>query len=308
MPTIAELETFAKTEFGVDLDTLILAIELSPNAQGYLDGAVTELVLKGFLEKQGYELLRIKEKWEGDKLLAHHGDFYIRKNGTKDWFVLESKGVKSNSEKWHRIFNRPNLISFISKYIPKTPFKSVEKLEQYVDQQLPKFKNEYKSNVYTLNEIKKHKMTGRNTEKSKSIAELRVLPQEKLDAVIETRLDYVMQKIRLLETHLVSGGSKKSERTQATPRVDEFHILALDLFLKTREHQFIFVNPKDLEPSSKDKNHLQQNYLIGFVFKGIQEKPVIVDPWSSDFNKVFSKLTNPVNESDMQVDRRGTVL
>ena len=30
-----------------------------------------------------------------------NGDFYIKKDGSESWFVLESKGVKSNSEKWH---------------------------------------------------------------------------------------------------------------------------------------------------------------------------------------------------------------
>ena len=32
----------------------------------YILGSVTELLLKEELERKGYEVLRIKEKWEGD--------------------------------------------------------------------------------------------------------------------------------------------------------------------------------------------------------------------------------------------------
>jgi len=44
---------------------------------------------------------------------AHHGDFYFRKVATAGeaqaaWFVIEVKGVKSNSEKWHKLYNRRN--------------------------------------------------------------------------------------------------------------------------------------------------------------------------------------------------------
>jgi len=66
MQNIDTLETFSREFFGVDLDILIDAIKTSPNAQGYLAGAVTEILLKKILESKGYKVLRIKEKWEGD--------------------------------------------------------------------------------------------------------------------------------------------------------------------------------------------------------------------------------------------------
>lgn len=108
-----ELKELA-SKFGVKSQTLIEAIRQSPNAQGYIDGAISELVVKRKLNKQGYELKRIKEKWKGPKL--HFGDFYVSLEGKNKWFVLESKGLKSNSEKWHNLTSRKTLIRFLRKY------------------------------------------------------------------------------------------------------------------------------------------------------------------------------------------------
>jgi hypothetical protein len=89
---------------------------MSPNAQGYVNGSVTELLLKQHLESLDYEVKRIREKWEGKKHSNHHGDFYFRKNGTNDWFVLESKGVKSNTEDWNKLYNLPKLTKILFDY------------------------------------------------------------------------------------------------------------------------------------------------------------------------------------------------
>lgn len=37
----------------------------SPNAQGYISGSISELLLKNHLESLGYMVERIREKWEG---------------------------------------------------------------------------------------------------------------------------------------------------------------------------------------------------------------------------------------------------
>ena len=110
------LTEFAIRFCGVDEEFLLRALLLSGNARGYILGAVTELLLKEELEKLGYELLRIREKWEGDK--KHHGDYYVRKNGSP-WFVLESKGVKSNSAKWHNISSVPTDPDRLNKWFSK---------------------------------------------------------------------------------------------------------------------------------------------------------------------------------------------
>lgn len=94
-PNFAEI---ARGHFGVDEATLIEALLRSGNARGYILGAVSELLLQRFLAERGFQSERIKEKWQGDKL--HHGDYYVRRE-VGPWYVLESKGLKSNAEKWH---------------------------------------------------------------------------------------------------------------------------------------------------------------------------------------------------------------
>ena len=298
------LSDYIKSKFAVGEDIFLEALRLSPNARGYISGAISEFLLRDFITSRGYKIMRIKEKWEGDKHPNHHGDFYVRKKGTKNWFVLESKGVKSNSEKWHKLFNKENLISFLAKNIKRTPFKSEKDIIHFVSKNLKSFEKEYESNFYTLNDVRKYKEASRPTQKGEDMKLLRKLSPSELEKALNKRLAYVMQFVRVLETHLVSGGSKKSARTQATPRSDEFHVLALDLYLRTGKHQFIFANPKLLPPSGSDKNHLQQNYIVDVLVKTIKEEPKPVAPWTSNFDEVFSALKKPVNEKDMQIDER----
>ena len=301
---MSALSDYIKSKFAIGEDIFLQALRLSPNARGYISGAISEFLLRDFITSKGYEIMRIKEKWEGDKHPNHHGDFYVRKKGTKDWFVLESKGVKSNSEKWHKLFNKDNLISFLAKHIKRTPFKSEREIIRFVSENLKLFEKEYGSNFYTLNDVRKYKEASRTTQKGEDMKLLRTLSQGELERALNKRLAYVMQFVRVLETHLVSGGSKKSERTQATPRSDDFHLLALDLYLRTEKHQFIFANPKLLTPSSSDKNHLHQNYIVDVLVKTVKEEPKPVAPWTNNFDEVFATLKRPVNEKDMQVDER----
>jgi len=116
-----------KGMFKVDLEVFIEAIRISPNTQGYILGAISEYLLKLLLESQGYELLRIMEKWKGTKVLRHHGDFYIRKKGSTRWYVLESKGLKSNSEGWHGLNKKPSLIRFLKTWNKTSRVFSTEK-------------------------------------------------------------------------------------------------------------------------------------------------------------------------------------
>lgn len=301
---LTEINFFVKKFFNVGIDKLIAAIRLSPNAQGYLSGAITELELKEFLESKGYEVKRIKEKWEGDKHENHHGDFYVKKKDADDWFVLESKGVKSNSEKWHKLFNKTNLINFLNKHISKTSFEDEKEIKSYIEKNFPLFNSKYKSDLYTWNEIKSYKPSKKETKKSKIMESLKKLSAEEVEELICERLSYVMGKIRVVETHFVSGGtgSKKSKRTQATPRIDEFHMLSLDLFLRTGEHTFVFVNPKLLEPSSSDRAHIQQNYIVEILIDGYKRR--LKEPWTPEFRVVFDSLIGPVDVKDMQSDDR----
>ncbi len=98
-----ELRQFVSDTFKVELDVFLEALGMSPNAQGYVSGAVSELLLMQKLQAEyGLRVRRIKEKWEGKKHPRHRGDFYFQIPESGLWFVLESKGAKSNSEKWHK--------------------------------------------------------------------------------------------------------------------------------------------------------------------------------------------------------------
>jgi hypothetical protein len=186
--------------------------------------------------------------------------------------------------------------------------KDVEKqVANWIDVNLPKFQAEYASDLYEYEEIQRYKPT-RETEKAKTIAALKNLSRDQINEMIAQRLAYVMGKVKVLETHFVSGTSGASERTQATPRKDEFNIVAIDIVLRYPEHKFVFANPQNLESSGDDANHLQQNYIMGFVFTDAQTKPLLsmTEDWDEDFNEVYRTLDphDSVKENDMQIDNR----
>ena len=312
------LTRFVRRVFKTSVEVFLEALQLSPNAQGYVLGSVSELLLKKELEGLGFEVLRIREKWEGRKHPRHHGDFYFRKQGSPHWFVLESKGVKSNSEKWHKLYNLPNLKRFLIAHADKVdwidPDRDIEpQVAAWIAENLPKFMNEYRSTLYEYEEVQAylHNPPRRETPKSRAIAALRGYSREQIGALIDERLCYLMAKIGVLETHFVAGISGSSERTQATPRKDEFNVVAVDIVLRYPEHKFLFANPRHLESSGSDPNHLQQNYVIGFVFvdKGGQPVLSVSDEWSQTFLDVYATLQaeDGVDEQDMQIDRRYVV-
>ncbi len=308
-----KLTRFVKRVFKTTVEIFYEALRLSPNAQGYVSGSITELLLRKKLEEEyGFEVKRIREKWEGRKHPRHHGDFYFRKHGSAYWYVIESKGVKSNSEKWHKLYNYDNLKKFLITHSDKIPWvdntRNVEEqITSWIYTNLPKFRREWLPNLYEYEEVQKYK-SKRETTKAKNIAELRGYTRDQINEMIEERLNYVMSRIKVLETHFVSGTSEVGERTQATPRKDEFNVITIDIVLRYPEHKFLFANPKSLESSGDDPNHLQQNYIMGFVLNNEQGNPTltITDDWYEDLNEVYDTLDpeDSVDEDDMQIDNR----
>ena len=315
MSIFEKITNFVDQAFKTTLEIFLEALKLSPNAQGYVSGSITELLLKKTLESEyGFEVLRIREKWEGKKHPQHHGDFYFRKENTNDWFVIESKGIKSNSEKWHKLYNYQNLKKFLFNHADKLYWidKQNESIEtqilEWINKNLPDFQGKYATKLYDFEEIKSYKKPKRETEKSKAIDKLREFSREEISQMIEERLDYIQSKIKVLETHFVSGISGTSERTQATPRKDEFNIISVDIFLNYKEHKFLYANPKNLESSGGDERHLQQNYIMGFIFYDEQGEEIlsITDEWYEDFLDVYEILgkNDAINVEDMQIDHR----
>ena len=315
MDILQKLTRFVSRVFKTDIGIFLEALKRSPNAQGYVSGSITELLLQQHLEGLGYEVRRIREKWEGRKHLNHHGDFYFRRLKAGHWYVLESKGVKSNSEKWHKLYNYGNLKGFLIAHADKLPWvdhrQNVEQqVVDWIDANLPRFKSEFASNLYEYEEVRNYKTT-RVTPKSVAINALRGLTREQIHEQIESRLKYLLSRIRVLETHFVSGTSSAGARTMATPRKDEFNIVSVDIFLRFPEHKFLFANPNNLDSSGGDENHLQQNYIIGFVLidQHGQETLSLTDEWHTDFDAVYATLTpaRSVSEQDMQIDSRYAV-
>jgi len=313
MTIFERLTNFVQRVFKTNLEIFLEALKHSPNAQGYVSGSITELLLKKKLEGEyGFEVKRIREKWEGRKHLNHHGDFYFRKPESKLWFVMESKGVKSNSEKWHKLYNFENLKNFLIANSDKIFWISQngsieEQVIEWINQNLPKFQGEFSTNIYEFEEVQKYNPR-RETAKSQAVATLKSLSRDEINALVERRLSYVISKVRVLETHFVSGKSASSERTQATPRKDEFNAISIDIFLRYSEHKFLFANSQHLESSGDDANHLQQNYIMGFVFadENGSSRLSITDDWYENLNDVYETLSkeDSVNENEMQIDNR----
>jgi hypothetical protein len=73
----------------------------------------------------------------------------------------------------------------------------------------------------------------------------------------------------------------------------------------------LFANPNHLDSSGKDANHLQQNYIMGFVFPQTDGtfRLDLTDEWNVNFNEVCETLsiTDAVEENDMQIDNRNVI-
>jgi hypothetical protein len=316
MTIFQKLEKFVSDVFKTTLEIFLEALKLSPNAQGYVSGSISELLLKKNIEELGFEVKRIREKWEGKKHPQHHGDFYFRKNIESPWFVLESKGVKSNTEHWNKLYNYLKLKKILYDYheiihwIDKD--KEIEpQIDAWISVNLPDMIDS--PTLYSYEEIRDYLNNPPKKETLKLVAmkELASYSRDEIDKMIRDKLIYLMSKVRVLDTHFVSGAGG-GERTQATPRKDEFNLISVDIFLRFNEHKFLYANPKHLDSSGKDANHLQQNYIMGFVFPQTDGslRLDLTDEWSEDFMELYKTLNraDAVTETDMQIDIRNIIV
>ena len=311
--------------FGVDndresrKDTFLEALRLSPSDQGYIAGAISEVLLKKHLESKGFEVIRIKEKPSGGNLAKNYearGDFYIRhKSSTADeWLVIESKGLKSNSEfrgskldspekvfrfLKSRIFNKAKTKETIYKKGNATYSKAKEKWERKnKGEKFPQFgwKKEFPGpECYDLANIWENE-----GELKKWINSLNK------ESFTEQAYRNVDGAIAILETHQPS--KRVGIRTaidQAAPLVYDFNIMSVDLFLRTGKHEFVFMNSEEIAHSPTSPEHLYQNYIIDILVKGKKDKPIIQRPWYSAIEDCISK-TNPTYRpiDNSQVDNR----
>ena len=180
----------------------------------------------------------------------------------------------------------------------------------WIKAHLPKFENEYTNTIYTYEEVQEHLKSAstRKTKKSAAIELLQNYSREEMTIMIDERLAYVMSQVKVLETHFVSDNSGSIERTQATPRKDEFNLISVDIFLRHTEHKFLFANPKHLESLGADANHLQQNYIMGFVFtkKDGTLQLNVTEEWNENIEDAYLTLyqNHAINADEMQIDIR----
>ena len=118
---------------------------------------------------------------------------------------MESKGLKSNSEEWHKI----------GRIDP-----SRASLEKWFDR----------------------KRSGEFKEWWESI------PAGRKGRILDSGN---FNKAKVLETHFVSGTAGLSGRKIATPLKSGFHIVSLDLYLRTGIHEFVFASSEGLPPAER---------------------------------------------------------
>tara|TARA_Y100001958_G_scaffold96541_1_gene66402 strand:- start:2178 stop:3110 length:933 start_codon:yes stop_codon:yes gene_type:complete len=308
------IDSYINKKFGVEEDVFLKALKMSPSAEGYILGAISEVILENYLNDNGFITKRIKEKPKGSfdsKNPLARGDFYFtHPNFPKDsWLVIESKGLKSNSE-FRGGDGREKAIRYFKNLINKDLKKIYE--------------NGQKSYLKTKEEwLKKNpgnsfpKFTWSKTSPGSDVSNIEGIwsSVDEMKNWFESIDDYYFSEdayrnnegaFSILQTH------KPSTRTgpitgisQAAPLVDDFNILAVDTFFRTGVHSFVFANSKDLSHSPTSPEHLYQNYTIDTLIKDLKNDPIISFPWFKDIKALLSKRKMKYRTLDeTQIDDR----
>lgn len=302
-----ELREYIVSKFGISEGKFLEVLRKSPGAEGYLLGNLGEVLFKEQAEANGYEVLRIKEKPEGgDKAKSDdaRGDFYIKPIGQEadEWFVVECKGVKSNSEKRSGLTKRSSCITLLSKHsfdlhahvtsIYSSGARSYEGAKiawenSNQGKQFPKFRWSQKNPGSGIPDL-----SGLWDSKPEVEAWLSNFPDE---AFSEDAYWDLTAPIRLLQTHMPSTRTCAETGIKSTgPLANEFNILCVDLFLKTGKHEFVFANATQLNHQAKSPTHLQQNYTID-ILTGQDDfrRHELLEPWFDDLSQCIAE-TKPI--------------
>ncbi|OGH19922.1 MAG: hypothetical protein A3D74_05065 [Candidatus Levybacteria bacterium RIFCSPHIGHO2_02_FULL_37_13] len=313
------LKDYILKNFGVDEKLFQEALILNPGSKGYISGAISELLLKEYLEKNRFEVVRITEKPKGGnkaKSSKARGDFYIRPKGSIEdkWLVVESKGLKSNSEfRGGKLENKTKLYQFLKRLalVPKNNndliynkgYMSYSRVKKAWSAKNPGRKfSKFKCSKNHPGPISADLTMLWNSEK-----ELKEwVDNQPLESFSERAYRNVIGPIVILETHLPDGRiSPTTNIVQAMPLIYDFNILAIDLFLRTGRHEFVFVASHDISHSPTSPEHLYQNYIIDILVKEKKEKIIIKPPWYKDIKECIVKTNpNPRVIDFSQVDKR----
>jgi len=296
------LKLYIEKEFGVDFSTFIKALEMSPGSQGAIQGSITELKFKEYAISKGFEVFRIKEKPKGGySSKAARGDFYIRKNNwpKNEGLIIENKGIKTNSEKRSGFTKKDKLINFLlsHSFDRKSKIESIYKRgkKSYVkkkmqwdssnNQSFPNFrwlKENPGPGIPDLSNIWKNKRDFNNW--IDSFDESQLTEQKYWD---------LQAPCRILQTHMPSSRVDPQTKIKSTgPLVGEFNIIAVDLFMRTKKHEFVFANSNNLNHQAKSPNHLQQNYTIDILVEYDNfKRHKLLHPWYDNIDDCISQTS-----------------
>ncbi len=316
------LSAWLQDQFSVDSETIIEALKMSPSAQGYIHGALSEILLTRYLIGKGYDVTRIKEKPSGgfdEKKEGYKGDFLINKHGTEDYYVVECKGLKTNSEFRQATTDDDDHIKKL------TTDQAFNTLKKFIN---PNKTQIYNKGLRTYNAAKEkweHDNPGRvfpdfkwspehpgpdNADLSgyfSDLEDLRVFIESSApEKLYETSFRDRIGLYLLLQTHEPSNRTDlQTGIHQAAPIVSDFSMMAVDLFQRTGKHEFVFMNPDDISHSPTSPNHLYQNYIIDVLVPGRKDELRISPPWYSDIDECITN-TNPkkVEYDASQLDYR----
>jgi len=253
------------------------------------------------------------------KKVGYKGDFLIKKKGDNKYYVVECKGLKTNSEfrsgdtdenDHQKRISKEQAFNTLKKYVTidknsiyqkgysrylrtkknwefENPGKTFPNFRWNVNNPGPDNADlsSYFSSVNELKEFIENSDSERLSEKA-------------------FRTKNALYKI--LQTH------EPSDRTdddtgikQAAPLVSDFSMMAVDLFQRTGKHEFVFMNPNCISHSPTSPNHLYQNYIIDVIIPGVKDELNIKHPWYDNIDECI-KQTNPktVEYDITQIDYR----
>ena len=290
-----KLTEWLREVFGVDEKIVLEALKNSPSAQGYIHGAISEVLLAKMLSSLGYDVYRIKEKPSGgfkEKKVGYKGDFLIKKYGCDDYYVVECKGLKTNSE-----FRSAQTLDSHSKKLTKKQAYNILKAFIDVDnkqifakgfdkyQKIKKeWENKHPEKIFPSFNWNIDFPGPDNVDLTSyfSTRDALKLFIDKSDESLLFENSFRKGKglFKILQTHMPT--QRQDDITgiiQAAPLSSDFSILAVDLYQRQGVHVFVFVNPDYLPHSPTSPNHLYQNYIIDILIPGIKDSLNIKYPW-----------------------------
>lgn len=316
---MVNVEDYIKKTFGVNVDVFVDVMKMSPSAEWYIHGSLSEYLFRQYAEWLWYEVHRIKEKpewWYNAKIDEARWDFYIRKKWSQkdEWYVIESKWIKTNTEKHlfsldskEKLFKHLKSLAF-----PKETYLEDSYNKWYKAYLQAKEKREEKNKWEDFPAFKWDK--NMPWARSFNLVWLRDTEEDlkhRCYSIDESKLtteSYLSWNwpVKMLTTHAPSNRvAHYTWIKQAAPLVTEFNIMCVDLFQRIWEHKFVFMNPEHIAHSPTSPEHLYQNYHIDYIIPGIKDQLNINPPRYDDLDECI-RATKPVPRKidESQLDLR----